>query len=285
MKTIQRNKIKFKVFTEEELKEKLGMGQEDIQVVLEYQDKFPELLQEKEGFCIDARSLHKQLKIGTEFAKWIKRRIDKYNFIENEDFIVVWNDTQNNIIEFNGNIHNMVRNGYRCSYIITIDMAIFLCEKEKFSPKNYKLIQFLYEVKEDNVKLIPKGEKRLEYQFGDMLEKITGLNWKKQYPIDGGKYRLDFYLPNVLIVEYDEEHHSNQLEQDEERMNYCRYWLANYNTDGTIRYDDGWRCPVIRVKKGEELEGLNRIIRHLAGFKCFDTQYNYNLQVCDIKNY
>ena len=41
MKTIQRNKIKFKVFTEEELKEKLRMGQEDIQVVLEYQDKFP----------------------------------------------------------------------------------------------------------------------------------------------------------------------------------------------------------------------------------------------------
>ena len=53
MKTIQRNKQKFKVFTEDELKEKLGMKQEDIQVVLEYQDKFPELLQEKEGFCID----------------------------------------------------------------------------------------------------------------------------------------------------------------------------------------------------------------------------------------
>ena len=62
MKTIQRNKIKFKVFTEEELKEKLGMGQEDIKVVLEYQDKFPELLQDKgEGFCINGRKLHEQL--------------------------------------------------------------------------------------------------------------------------------------------------------------------------------------------------------------------------------
>ena len=59
MKVIQRNKIKFKVFTEEELKEKLGMREEDIKVVLEYQDKFPELLQNKEGFCIDGEKLNR----------------------------------------------------------------------------------------------------------------------------------------------------------------------------------------------------------------------------------
>lgn len=99
MKIIQRNKIKFKVFTEEELKEKLGMKEEDIKVVLEYQDKFPELLQDKgEGFCINGRKLHEQLveyvKInkdkkvkGDKFTQWIKRRIDKYNFKENEDYI------------------------------------------------------------------------------------------------------------------------------------------------------------------------------------------------------
>ena len=89
MKVIQRNKIKFKVFTEEELKEKLGMREEDIKVVLEYQDKFPELLQEKEGFCIDAEKLHKQLGLKKAFTTWIKQYTDKnnkYNFLIDKDF-------------------------------------------------------------------------------------------------------------------------------------------------------------------------------------------------------
>ena len=120
----------------------------------------------------------------------------------------------------------------------------------------------------------------MDYQFGDMLKKITGLDWKEQYPIDGGKYRLDFYLENALIVEYDEEQHKYQAEEDMERIKYCRDWLATENGE----WDDGWRCPVIRVKKGEELEGLNRIILHLVGFERFPTRFNYNLEVCDLGN-
>ena len=104
MKVIQRNKIKFKVFTEEELKEKLGMRQEDIQVVLEYQDKFPELLQEKEGFCIDGEKLCNQLELKDNFKTWLlgetkydskghlksQGKLIKYRCIENTDFISTW---------------------------------------------------------------------------------------------------------------------------------------------------------------------------------------------------
>ena len=112
-----------------------------------------------------------------------------------------------------------------------------------------------------------------------MLDKITGFEWKKQYPIDGGKYKLDFYLEGVLIVEYDEGHHKYQKNKDLERIIYCRDWLANNEGEG-----DNWRCPVIRVNEGQELEGLNKIIRHLAGFEMFDTQWNYNCDVCDLDN-
>ena len=93
MKVIQRNKIKFKVFTEEELKEKLGMREEDIKVVLEYQDKFPELLQNKEGFCIDGEKLCGQLEVKSNFNDWLLRKskgkegkLIKYRCIENTDF-------------------------------------------------------------------------------------------------------------------------------------------------------------------------------------------------------
>lgn len=77
MKTIQRNKIKFKIFEEDELKHQLKMREEDMVVVLNYQDKFPELMIENgDGFCIDARLLHKRLELQQDFSHWIKKQIE-----------------------------------------------------------------------------------------------------------------------------------------------------------------------------------------------------------------
>ena len=123
MKTIQRNKIKFKVFTEEELKEKLGMKQEDIQVVLEYQDKFPELLQEKEGFCIDAEKLHRQLGLKKAFTTWIKQYTDKnnkYNFSIDKDFSFSLQGKVQK--EGNREIKRQIK-----IYTLTIDVAKHIC--------------------------------------------------------------------------------------------------------------------------------------------------------------
>ncbi len=103
MKTVTINKIKVKIFEEKELREKLDMDEEDIDMVSKYQRIFPELLQAgAEGFCIDARNLHNNLVknvkgskivkgkekivIGTKFNDWINKRIKKYSFIENKDF-------------------------------------------------------------------------------------------------------------------------------------------------------------------------------------------------------
>lgn len=123
MKTIQRNKQKFKVFTEEELKEKLGMKQEDIKVVLEYQDKFPELLQEKEGFCIDGEKLHKQLGLKKAFTTWIKQYTDKnnkYNFSIDKDFSFSLQGKVQK--EGNREIKRQVK-----IYTLTIDVAKHIC--------------------------------------------------------------------------------------------------------------------------------------------------------------
>lgn len=38
------------------------------------------------GAWIDARTLHKELKVGKVFANWIKDKIAKYEFVENEDY-------------------------------------------------------------------------------------------------------------------------------------------------------------------------------------------------------
>ena len=87
MKMVTINKIKVRVFEEDDLIQKLGLAKEKAELVLEYQRKFPELLQENNGdFIIDAENLWNQLnKPQGEYAKWFKRKI-KPLFLENVDF-------------------------------------------------------------------------------------------------------------------------------------------------------------------------------------------------------
>lgn len=39
--------------------------------------------------AVDARELHSFLQVGRDFTNWIKGRISKYGFVENQDFIVI----------------------------------------------------------------------------------------------------------------------------------------------------------------------------------------------------
>lgn len=116
MRIIQRNNIKFKVFEEDELREKLQMKNEDIQLILEYQDKFPELLQDDiEGFIIDARKLYGQLCIQKDFSDWIK------NQIKNLDF-----ESEKQYTTLKGNCTTM-RPRSNIEYYLTIDSAEDIC--------------------------------------------------------------------------------------------------------------------------------------------------------------
>jgi phage anti-repressor protein len=75
--------------TKNNLIKKLGIkDNEVIELITTYNNILPILSEDGEGFCINARDLHKQLEVGREFAKWIKERIAKCDFRENEDFEV-----------------------------------------------------------------------------------------------------------------------------------------------------------------------------------------------------
>ena len=60
---------------------------------------------------VSARELHEFLESKQDFTTWIKGRIDKYGFIENEDFVVI------SLAHQNGGAHNKV------DYILKISMA------------------------------------------------------------------------------------------------------------------------------------------------------------------
>jgi anti-repressor protein len=61
---------------------------------------------------VNSREVYEHLDISTPYSMWIRRAIEKYKFIENEDFTV------NKIV---------IRNNAHLDYIVTIDMAKELC--------------------------------------------------------------------------------------------------------------------------------------------------------------
>lgn len=220
--------------------------------------------QENGEQLVSARDLHEFLEVKSKFADWIKNRIEKYGFEENQDFVT-----------FSKNLN---RGGKRIDYILKLETALLISKCENHNEKTIEIVEFIQNKLGKVIEI--KKLKRPEIEFGHMLEKITGFKWEKQVSIEGGKYFLDFYLKNILIVEYDEEQHDSLIQKDHERIIFCRNWIAKNSEES----DDGWRCPVIRVKKGYEFDGLNRIIRHLVGFEMFKEQYGYNFEVCDYGN-
>ena len=62
---------------------------------------------------------------------------------------------------------------------------------------------------------------RKENKFGEQLKetlKPFGIKIETQKPIFNGKYRADFYLPEYnLVIEYDEQYHKFQQEEDKQR--------------------------------------------------------------------
>ena len=70
----------------------------------------------EEQQVVSARELWQFLNVGRHFNSWIKGRIEKYDFIENEDFIIVSLITQNGVIKKGGDRKSL-------DYILTLDMA------------------------------------------------------------------------------------------------------------------------------------------------------------------
>lgn len=107
------NNLRKNSFKEEELKQYVKNGdlkESDIKIILDYQKLLP-VLQQEDGSWIDARTLHKELKVGKDFTTWIKGKISKYEFIENEYWKLTFTKT--------GERKNVKVNNYS----LTLDMA------------------------------------------------------------------------------------------------------------------------------------------------------------------
>ena len=73
--------------------------------------------------CVSARELHEGLEVKSKFTVWMKNRINKYGFVENEDYMLV-NEVSKNLEG------SRIVEREQHDYIITVDMAKELCMVE-----------------------------------------------------------------------------------------------------------------------------------------------------------
>jgi len=102
---------------------------------------------------VNARELHKAIQAKQHFADWIRNRIKKYGFEENQDYIVVTEHTQGRPLK---------------EYYITLDMAKELAMVEN-NEQGRKIRRYFIEVeKEFRAKATEPQIKELEHKIKEL---------------------------------------------------------------------------------------------------------------------
>ena len=95
---------------------------------------------------VSARELYEFLEVKSKFADWIKNRIEKYGFEENQDFVTLSKNLENG--------------GREIDYILKIDMAKELSMVEN-NDKGRQARKYFIEIEKKFVALTPKSEEAM----------------------------------------------------------------------------------------------------------------------------
>ena len=187
-------------FTRKEL-ERIGRTEEEIDLVLKYQKRFPIILDNEdniEKFCIDARMLYKEIIQSDDmshFSRWMKRAIKNYGFAENIDF---------SMISPIGRIKEFAKGGDTKSktYTLSVDMAKQLAMIDKkesgFIARRYFII--MEQIVKDNKDWMEvRYPERKEYK--DMCEMLSNNVYKHSARVaDKYDYAREANILNVIAT-------------------------------------------------------------------------------------
>ncbi|EPC9498429.1 antA/AntB antirepressor family protein [Campylobacter coli] len=140
---------------------------------------------------VNAREIYKYIKITSNFAEWINRRINHYNFIENQDYII-------ELVYTKGRP--------RKEYYVTLDMAKELCMVEN-NEKGRQARRYFIECEK---RLKNLEQKQTQARFKSLSDENLRLNSLNHHQKLGYKSQLkqqkEHYENEIKALKYDLEH-------------------------------------------------------------------------------
>lgn len=178
----------------------------------------------------DARTLHTELQSQRQFADWIKNRLG--NFTEGIDYICIKESCDNKL------------GGRPQKNFLLTKSVVISCIQESSYINTQKRNDILKKFNIENDALFTT---RQEAEFIDTLLKILepfNLECIKQYQVLN--YRIDLYIKELNIaIEYDEGHHSSQVEEDDVRQNAIEKEMGCKFIRVSNRHSHLWNCGYI----------------------------------------
>ena len=133
--------------------------------------------------AVSARELHKFLESKQRFADWIKNRIEKYEFLENQDYYKLYFDVEGNLL--NISLHKKVATenqevikAHKIDYVLTLDMAKELSMIENNEKGKLARKYFIECEKKLNQKMLPQTYKEALIELVNSLEENEKLQKK-----------------------------------------------------------------------------------------------------------
>lgn len=183
---------------------------------------------------VNAREIHEHLKVKTKFADWIKRAIEKYDFIENQDFIVLKNGNGTNAF---------------IDYIVTLDMGKELAMLEN-NPKGKEIRKEFIQIEKDSLNIINNQSVQIEIlketlnQLSIMDNRVTTLestrrleNWQ-ELALQDSKNKKVYSIAEKHDLMNDKE----MIRKLHSRVWKClkkRFNIPRYNELPSLKFNDG----------------------------------------------
>ncbi|EPT1846946.1 antA/AntB antirepressor family protein [Campylobacter jejuni] len=193
---------------------------------------------------VNAREIYKYIKITSNFAEWINRRINHYNFIENQDYII-------ELVYTKGRP--------RKEYYVTLDMAKELCMVEN-NEKGRQARRYFIDC-----------EKRLKNLEQEKMQKLAfhqSLGYKSQL-----KQQKEHYENKIKALKYDLEKKkelSFKRKLSEKELLELRKILAK---DYDILCFKKWEMSLVAEKIGKDTvfeAVLNKLEKELNYWKNYE---------------
>lgn len=143
--------------------------------------QLPQIYEHKNQQLVSARELHEFLGVQSKFADWIKNRIEKFDFIENQDYTT-----------FSKNLES---GGKQIEYALTIDMAKELSMVEN-NDKGREARRYFIQKEKEALKITLPSKKELAQMViraEEEIERLSAVNQLQQKELTESAPKVEYF--------------------------------------------------------------------------------------------